>query len=545
MIEILAVQPLTGPSEANAVRVDSEELIESRFASYLSDESGLGQGNADLVFLPATERQVVDFLREMSARKMTVTLSGGRTGLVGGAVPRGGALLSLEKMNEILGICWDAESSEWRVTVQPGIRLSDFQDRITKKDLAEPIDASDQNWKDLKRFLDDPHRYFYPPDPTEQSASLGGTVATDASGARTYLYGRTRKHIRALRIVLGTGDVLDLRRGEHPLDSDRAFLLKSLDGSVRAVPVPAYESPNTKSAAGYYSKKDMDVIDLFIGSEGTLGVVTLLEVALTIAPEHTAMFLAFFPSEDDAIKFTLKVKSLANHDSSVKVHSLEYLGSTSLDLLRRMRQQTGLGAAVEFPEDKSTAGILCEFSYGDLTKAIEFFQQPFTDCRSTLESAVTGMDEPSMSMLRGLRHAVPEAINKIVSQRKKQIHGMHKFGTDISVPEGRLEALVEFYQGLIRSLGMEYYVYGHIAENHLHVNLLPSTQEELSQAERTVEEAARRAVELSGTVSAEHGIGKMKKHLVAIMFNRDQIGEMLAMKHALDPNMILSPGNLL
>lgn len=543
MIEIAAVPPLSGADEP-VVRVNSEELVNSRYASYLSDESGLGPGRAEIVILPTSEKQVADFLREMNDRKIPVTLSGGRTGLVGGAVPNGGAVLALDRMNRIVGIRWDTKSSEWRVTVQPGIRLRDLQDRIARKDLGNN-DQSDSNWRDLPRFLNDARRYFYPPDPTEQSASLGGTVATDASGARTYLHGRTRKHIRALRVVLATGDVLELCRGEHAIDSDRDFRIRSLDGTVRTVPVPSYESPHTKSAAGYYSAKGMDVIDLFVGSEGTLGVITQVEVALTAAPEHIAMFLAFFPSEDDAVKFTAAIKVLALKNSGVKVHSSEYLGSTSLQLLRRVREETGLGASVRLPDEESAVGILCEFSCGAFTEVVDFFRQPFADCHSSMDSAVTGMDEPSMRVLKELRHAVPEAINKIVAQRKEEIPGMHKFGTDISVPEGKFESLIGFNRKLLRSANMEYYVYGHMAENHLHVNLLPRTQEELERAERAVEDIARKAVELGGTVSAEHGIGKMKKHLLRIMFNQNAINEMLASKQALDPNMILSPGNML
>lgn len=545
MIEITAVSPLSGIDEEDPVRVDTESLVESRFGSYLSDESGLGPGRAEIVFFPRSEKEIADFLREMNARKMPVTLSGGRTGIVGGAVPRGGALMSLDRMSRIVGVRWDERSHEWRVTVQPGIRLKDFQERIAKKDLGSEADVlSDPNLKDMPRFLSDPHQYFYPPDPTEDSASLGGTVATDASGARTYLFGRTRNHVRSLRIVLVTGDVLEIRRGENFLDPSRTFRIVCLDRSVRGIPVPSYESPHAKSAAGYSSADKMDLIDLFIGSEGTLGVITLIEVALTVAPDHTAMFLAFFLSEDQAVKFVLRVRSLKTPNAPLKVHSLEYLDSNSLDLLRRTRQESGLRVGVKLPEDRSATGILCEFSYKDLTEAIGFLQQPLEESGSSLESAVSGMEERTMTLLKELRHAVPETINKIVVQRKKQIQGMHKIGTDTSVPDDKLEPMIESYSQLLNASNLEYYLFGHIAENHLHVNILPKSAQELTQAERLAEELALEAVALGGTVSAEHGIGKMKKHLLKLMFSESAIDEMLATKRALDPNMILSPGNM-
>lgn len=109
MIEIAAVPPLSDAHEGDPIRVDSEELVKLRYASYLSDESGLGPGLAEIAILPTSEKQVADFLREMNARKIPVTLSGGRTGLVGGAIPNGGALLTLERMNRIIGIRWDGK----------------------------------------------------------------------------------------------------------------------------------------------------------------------------------------------------------------------------------------------------------------------------------------------------------------------------------------------------------------------------------------------------------------------------------------------------
>lgn len=544
MIEVTTVLPLSVFDDVDAVRVDTQSLVQTSYASYLSDESGLGPGQAEIIFLPKSERQVAYFLREMNAKRIPVTLSGARTGIVGGAVPMGGALMSLDRMNRIVGVRWDEKSSEWRVTVQPGIRLKDFQERIAKKDLVGGDAPSGPDWKDLPRFLSDPNRYFYPPDPTEGSASLGGTVATDASGARTYLFGRTRSHVRALRIVLATGDVLEIRRGENSLNSTRTFQIKSLDGSTTSISVPSYKSPRAKSTAGYLSIANMDLIDLFIGSEGTLGVITLIEIALTIAPAHIAMFLASFPSENEAFGFVLRVRSLKDPTAPLRVHSLEYLDSNSLGLLRKMKQEGVLGAGVRLPEEGSATGILCEFSYEDLTEAVGFLQRPLEEFGSSMDGAVIGIEERTVALLKDLRHAVPEAINKIVVQRKKLIQGMHKVGTDTSVPDEKLETMIKSYSQLLGASNLEYYVFGHIAENHLHVNILPRSSEELTRAERLAEELAREAVALGGTVSAEHGIGKMKKHLLGLMFNQTAINEMLATKRALDPNLILSPGNI-
>jgi D-lactate dehydrogenase (cytochrome) len=545
LIELTAAVPRSDTREEDAVRVDSEEVVQSRYASYLSDESGLGPGRAETVFFPTTEKQVADFLREMSARHIPVTVSGGRTGIVGGAVPEGGALLSLDMMNRIVGIRWDRGTGEWRVTVEPGIRLKEFQERIAKKDLNSGESSSDPNWEDYPKFRKEAQQYFYPPDPTEDSASLGGTVATNASGARTYHFGRTREYIRAIRIVLSSGDVLDIRRGENILDSSRLVRIKSLDSSEKTFQIPAYESPHVKSVAGYLCQKNMDLIDLFIGSEGTLGVITSIEIALLAAPEQTAMFLAFFPSEDDAIRFALRIRSLKTADGYLTVHSLEYFDTHSLDLLRRMKQEGELEIGIKLPTGDCAAAILCEFSYRDLPRAIQFLQEPLEEFRSSLDNAISGVDPQSKEQLKELRHAVPEAINKIVAQRKLGIPGMHKIGTDTSVSDEKFGHMMKFYSALLKDSNLEYFVFGHIAENHLHVNLLPRNQEELAIAEKLAWRLAEKAVDLGGTVSAEHGIGKMKRSLLKIMFSDSEINQMLATKRALDPNLILSPGNII
>jgi len=154
------------------------------------------------------------------------------------------------------------------------------------------------------------------------------------------------------------------------------------------------------------------------------------------------------------------------------------------------------------------------------------------------------VDEQSREELRKLRHAIPEAINRIVAQRKSLIPGMHKIGTDTAVSDEKLRPMMNSYNTLLKASNLENYVFGHIAENHLHVNILPRKSEELLEAERLAEKLAKVAVELGGTVSAEHGIGKMKRGLLKIMFREAEINQMVATKRALDPNLILCPGNV-
>jgi D-lactate dehydrogenase (cytochrome) len=528
-----------------ALRVESESAIHSRFESYLHDESSFGPGSATTVCFPFTEAQVCQFLKERNANKIPVTISGARTGIVGGAVPIGGAIISLEKMNKILGIRWNELTQEWTLICQPGVRLSELQDQLARKNFgSDAASSTNSEWKDLPRFLREPTTYFYAPDPTEESASLGGTVATDASGARTYFYGRTRAHIREIRVVLATGDVLALRRGQYQVDSTKTVEIRRFDGSRTQVPLPTYTRPNVKCATGYFTREKMDLIDLFIGSEGTLGVVTEVEVALTAAPAHVAMFLAFFPSQDAAVGFVQHVRSLRFTRGHLTLHSMEYIDSNSLDLLRNLAKENQVLTGIRLPRDKTETAILSEFAYDDPSAAIQLLQAPLEKFGSSLETAVSGFGERDRNSLKTLRHAIPEAINKIVARRKSNIPGMHKISTDTAVPDNKLDSLVRQYAERLNASGLEHYMFGHIAENHLHVNMIPRNTEELPRAEKLAEELARRAVAMGGAVSAEHGIGKMKKKLLSIQYPEQAISQMLKTKIALDPNMIMCNGNI-
>ncbi|HEX9917996.1 MAG TPA: FAD-binding oxidoreductase, partial [Pyrinomonadaceae bacterium] len=223
--------------------------------TYLSDASNLAGGRAERVVFPETAEEVAGVLREASAEGIAVTVSGAGTGVVGGRVPFGGIVLATDRLNRIGEIV--AGEGGGRGTVEAGVTLADFRREAESR------------------------RLWYPPDPTEWSCYMGGTVVTNASGARTFKYGATRRYIRRLKIALAGGDVLDLARGEVFAERDgRLRIPLGPHGTARAVEaqLPAYRMPETrKHAAGYYVVPGMDAIDLFIGSEGTLGVVVEIE----------------------------------------------------------------------------------------------------------------------------------------------------------------------------------------------------------------------------------------------------------------------------
>jgi FAD/FMN-containing dehydrogenase len=402
----------------------------------VTDASGYS-GSAERVFTPSSEAEISAILRE----GLPVTIAGARTGLTGGAVPREGWVIQMDRLNGI-------EVIAGRAVCGAGAVLRDVQK------------AAERTGQ------------LYPPDPTEWTASIGGTIATNASGSRSYRFGATRRYVEALRVVQASGEVLSLRRGDKaPFD-------------LPALP----RSAATKNTAGYFLQPEMDYIDLFIGSEGTLGVIT--EAELRLMPEEKDLMsgVIFFDSDEEALDAVDRWRSIPG------LRMLEYMDAGSLALLGQRAS-----------------------------------------------AALFAMGAADRERFRAFRHALPEAVNDLVRRL-----GLRKMGSDFAVPVGRNREMLRSYrEALDRQFAGKYVIFGHIGDAHLHVNVLPRNEAEWERAKELFNGFARRAVELGGTVSAEHGLGKSKRHLLQIQFSAAEIESMKRVKKLLDPNWLLGRGTLL
>ena len=153
-------------------------------------------------------------------------------------------------------------------------------------------------------------------------------------------------------------------------------------------------------------------------------------------------------------------------------------------------------------------------------------------------------DEREIEKLKNFRHAVPEAVNMLIGERKKTTPGLTKLGTDMSVSDDQLENTMSMYhEGLARA-GLEYVIFGHIGNNHVHVNILPRSMEEYEKGKALYLDWAKQVVTMGGSVSAEHGIGKNKTEFLKLMHGENGIREMRKLKHLFDPHGLLNQGNL-
>jgi D-lactate dehydrogenase (cytochrome) len=527
---------------SNVKIVSNQAEITDTYALYLDDESHSFDGSADKIAFPSNESELALLLKNANDSGIPVTIQGGRTGLTGAAVPLGGIALNLEKMNKLLYMNYSEEQDLYSIGAQAGVTLEDLVKAISSKNLSALTEVGTSvQQAALARYLAESADFTFPVDPTEMSAWLGGIVACNASGARTYKYGAVRNWVLRIRVVLSNGDILDIRRGDIKAEGGK-FIIVHSDGNEISVDVPSYKMPNTKNAAGLYSKPDMDLIDLFVGSEGILGVITEVELGLTKQPENIMTVMAFFPSEDDAVNFVYDIRA---PDTKVKMDFLEYFDPYAIKMIKEKASSAGI--KVPAMKEDTKAIVFFEFAYTEaqMEEMVMALEEVLNKNNTSSESSWAGLDRSELEKMKTVRHFVPETVNGLIAQRKAEYHKVHKIGTDMAVPNEALRDYLKFYRSTLEEQEMEYVIFGHIGNNHLHVNMLPRNNEEVDQGMDNYMLFAKRAVELGGTVAAEHGIGKLKRAFLEVMYGESGISEMQAIKRALDPKWIINQGNMI
>ena len=427
----------------------------------ITDVSGY-PGHATKLFTPQDEEDLSRLLSRASSENVPVTILGALTGMAGGAAPQGGWAISMRNFT--------------RLEVGPG--TAQAGSGVLLKDVQSAVASTAQ---------------FYAPDPTENTCSIGGNIAANASGSRSFLYGATRSHVRSVRVVWMDGRISTYRRGE-PIDFE-----------VPAIPIPR----TTKHSAGYRLAPGMDWVDLIVGSEGTLGVVTQAELQLLPAPGEVLGGVIFFPGEESALDAVDRRRAIPG------LRLLEYLDQASLEIME-VPHAAALMIEIEGESDL------------DMKDAIEsdsWFATSLAD----------------RERFRHFRHNLGERVNDRIRRL-----GYTKVGTDYAVPidKGR-EMLAIYRKVLARDLRIPYVCYGHIGDAHLHLNTFPSNKGDYDRAKQVMNDLAYPVVELGGTVGAEHGLGKRKAHLLSIQYKPEFIEFMRAVKSRLDPQGLLGRGTLL
>lgn len=477
---------------------------------YLSDAAHFPGGHAAAIAVPRSIAEVPALVRE--AR--TLLVIGAQSSLTGGATPMGEVVLSTERLDGILEVGPDF------VRVEAGVTVEAMQQAL----------ASAGAW--------------FPPAPTFTGAFAGGIVATNAAGAATFRHGPVRPWVKALTVVLADGTELHLERGGMPASS-------------LGVPLPTYLMPKVvKVSAGYFSAPGMDAIDLFIGSEGTLGVITTVTFR-TLSPIPTAA-LAFVPcpSEGDALKLVADLRR------EPAVAAIEHVDRRCLEILRE--DGADRRCEVSVPEETELA-LLVQLELPPGTTAADAFAQIENSlgpgasgtalgrvCRLLHAHGVFDATEMALpgnarraEQLIALREAVPAGVNQRVGRAQQTIDPrIAKTAADMIVPFERFGEMMQIYRDGFGSRGLDFAIWGHISDGNVHPNVIPRSYEEVERGKDAILFFGREAARLGGCPLAEHGVGRnpVKQALLRGLYGDAGIEQMRALKRALDPGWKFAPG---
>jgi len=431
--------------------------------SYRRDETAyLASGLPLAVALPTSTAEVSALLRLATEHRIPVVPRGAGSGLSGGAAGVEGALtIAFAAMDRILAI----DHADLVAVVQPGILNAAFKAAVAAEGL------------------------FYAPDPASyEICSIGGNIGTNAGGLCCVKYGQTRDSVLGLEVVLADGTIL--RTGGR----------------------------NVKDVAGYA------LTALFVGSQGTLGLVTEATLRLRPAPSPRATLIAFFPtlaSAGDAVR--------AIGEAGVAPVTLELMDRPTIEAVDDWHH---LGL------DRTAAAMLLVESDAAPTAAIDELDRAAAACeRAGASSVVRAADATEADWLRQARRLALRALERLGAVRME----------DVGVPRGRVTALLEAIDEIARRHGVRIATFGHAGDGNLHPNFVferdDPRAEALTEAARA--DLFRAAIALGGTITAEHGIGTSRRSALVDQVGPDAIRVMRSIKAALDPLGILNPGKVI
>lgn len=440
----------------NLIIKDSKRIVlaDAIPQSYLTDGLKLKYGQADILVYPKTTEEVADVVKFANANNLNITTRGAGTNLVGSTIPNGGIILDLSLMNEIV----ELDKETFTITVQPGILLQDLQRFVEQYDL------------------------FYPPDPGAKTSTIGGNISTNAGGMRAVKYGVTRDYVQALEVVMADGSVLNIG------------------------------SKNVKDNTGLALKH------LFIGSEGTLGIITQCTLKLIAKPKVSQTFVVGFNTIEQAIASITTI--------------LHTLTPTALEFVERKVAQWGEKySGFQFPLPNSQAYLIIMLDGSDQQSVEQQRKQLLAnlgDC-----DYFVAEDSNQASQIWTIRGSLVRAVEAVTEQDP----------IDIVVPINRIADFIHFTKQLEAKTKVRMLAFGHAGDGNIHLCILRDDRDDKqwdTDLQQVHQALYQKCLELGGLPSAEHGIGTAK-----VSYYNDAIPKanrqlMHAIKQQFDPKNLLN-----
>lgn len=430
---------------------------------YLSDQYVKEVPAVYAVALPKTHEEVVDLVKFAKDQDLTIIARGAGTGVAGAQVPIHGEelIIDVHLMDKIHAI----DEETFTLTVEPGVLVGDIHEFVESKG------------------------YFYPPDPASKHSSIGGNVATNAGGLRAVKYGVTRDYVREITVVLPTGEEMAL-------------------GSL-----------NIKDSSGY------NLLDLFIGSEGTLGITTQIKLRLLPLPEVSQTALIAFDDVKKATEGTLAILASGANPSEVEMFEKD---------------------AVYYAEQH--LGYSLQAECGDAFLLVQVDGNDETELSARMKMIVEAVSKLSVEILPLVAE---EEETKARLLRDNILIGLMEFTEyemlDEVVPINKFGELIEYTKGLQEKHGLSVINFGHAGDGNVHTVLM---RDDLSEEEweekrsNLLDDLYQKVQELGGLPSAEHGIGTVKKDYLDQMTNKQNLQYMRKIKAVFDPDNRLNPGKV-
>lgn len=488
------------------------------YTPYLSDESRL-LGYADSISFPSDEKEVLEVISVCSKQAIPITIQGSRTGITGGAVPLGGHILNLSKMNRVTGISRDTKGT-FLLRVQPGLVLEELNRQLSTRSFDTA--AWETNSLEVYSEFQKAGPQIWPVDPTEKSATIGGIAANNGSGLCHLKYGSAKDNIRAVRFISSNGRVIDVQRGEYCLKQ----------GNCRLPCGEVIDIDNCMLEDGSPS----DLVDLLLGSEGVLGVI--VEITLELLPSPAGMLGAcfFFTQESHAASFIDELRS----EMPGNIAAVEFVDKNALDCLKRYKEVASKLSRIPDIDEQLSTLVYIEIH----DKNAELVEQT---AELLLEIGLNnGADPETIWAFSGdveieegrlLRNSVPEAVNSEPDKIRNNFKDLTKLATDFTFPETSFTNLLWMYRTDLQQSNIYAAIFGHAAEGRLHVNLLPGGSDEYDAGRKIIEKWVAKAKNSNGTIISEHGHGKLRKYQM-------ECGDPIHVRLIKRLKQIMDPGSL-
>jgi D-lactate dehydrogenase (cytochrome) len=481
---------------------------------YLQDESGM-RGEADGICFPVGAEKLSECMKEIRADAKSAFIQGARTGICGGAVPYGGVIISTARMAGCAKLRFDADKGEAFITVGAGMTLEELNKRVSSRRF-DTDGWDEESSAALYAWGKSGLNLFFPPDPTEHSATLGGIAATNASGGHILGYGGVQSHIEELECVLADGRIVTVGSSDC---ADKLFG----DACIK-------EKPAGRA------------FDLLIGSEGAFAVITSLTLRLIKKPAITYSLLMPFEDAKNAAIFTDTVMASDSGGSHVK--AADFLSGETIKLVNELRDRVPAFQKLVNAGSEYGCAVYMEISGDDdeeVTKFLEHILEILGECSPFAEAAIAVSGESKIDSVKNLRHAATEGCNILDNGTRP---GLPRLMIDVKTSLGSFSDALLRADSLIKKSGMKAVIHGHIGSGHLHIRLIGVDAGSNSAAENLLMSLRDEFAGEHLRWAAEYGVGRSRSALFK-HFDARRVQELRSVKSTLDPDWILSPGVLM